>query len=673
MTTWPRLVECADALCLVQAILTKEPQIVVTRDIDVSESLPLPDITSKTTIVGTCSGDPCMINGGGMGQIFIVGLGGMLTLKHLEICGGTCSEGSAVLVSGNMHGQGGRLLALNVLFRNNTVSGSGGAVMVKAGALAHIRSCVFEENKASRGAALFVGSAEEYPVPLNDSSQCGIKTCVTVVDTAFWRNEASWGGAVYVDDALPHCHHLGGPKFECTTCSFVNNTAWVDGGAMLLAFLSSGSIAHVKMSSFLNNTAKASGGDVELQAGIDHTHGVEFVAYKTEFSGFSGVGGFAVAVKSFAQASFIRCREKDANAIYCGGRICEFCPKRGDQYTMAPSNGLFSGNSSQSEMCPPPLPPLCEWIPQECILPPPPPSPPPPSPPPPTPIAVPPVLTPTSTCMCPPPSTPHTNGHVVGDPHFFGKHGERFDFHGKNNQDYCVISDTTLQINMHFFQGIHKSSSFISMVGVIYDNYYVLINVHPHLNESQSNLIGSVVKINNVELPKGNEFISQSNRMTISYYPTFIHVRIPNVIDFNVTIMKPTFGIHGSGANYINFQLKEINVSHQVHGILGQTYQETKEVYMKLHQAHGMTPKQAAKVFMDGREDDYLTTGIFAADCKFAEFQGQKGFSATVKRTLLQTAKRILRAQEDEELVIGCAGVGDPTALCVDLIDDWIN
>jgi len=48
---------------------------------------------------------------------------------------------------------------------------------------------------------------------------------------------------------------------------------------------------------------------------------------------------------------------------------------------------------------------------------------------------------------------------VVGDPHFFGKHGERFDFHGKNNRDYCVISDTKLQINMHVFQGIHKGSS----------------------------------------------------------------------------------------------------------------------------------------------------------------------------------------------------------------------
>ena len=42
---------------------------------------------------------------------------------------------------------------------------------------------------------------------------------------------------------------------------------------------------------------------------------------------------------------------------------------------------------------------------------------------------------------------------------------------------------------------------------------------------------------------------------------------------------------------------------------------------MKLHQARGMTPSQASKVFIAGSEDDYLTTGIFAADCKFAKFE----------------------------------------------------
>jgi len=57
--------------------------------------------------------------------------------------------------------------------------------------------------------------------------QCGLTTCVTIVNTIFWHNEASWGGAIYVDDAPPFCRRDGGAKFECTTCSFVNNTAWV--------------------------------------------------------------------------------------------------------------------------------------------------------------------------------------------------------------------------------------------------------------------------------------------------------------------------------------------------------------------------------------------------------------------------------------------------------------
>ena len=110
-------------------------------------SLPLPEVFGKTTIIGICGEDPCVIDGGGLGQIFVVGVGGQLTLKDLEITGGACNEGSAVLVSGNTGpGGGGRLLALNVLFHNNTASDGGGAVTVKAGGLAHIRSCVFHEN-----------------------------------------------------------------------------------------------------------------------------------------------------------------------------------------------------------------------------------------------------------------------------------------------------------------------------------------------------------------------------------------------------------------------------------------------------------------------------------------------------------------------------------------------
>ena len=81
--------------------------------------------------------------------------------------------------------------------------------------------------QASKGAALYVGSTQEYPLVPLSTNKCGLSTCVTVVNTAFWRNEASLGGAVYVDDVPQQCSQDGGAKFECTTCSFVNNTAWV--------------------------------------------------------------------------------------------------------------------------------------------------------------------------------------------------------------------------------------------------------------------------------------------------------------------------------------------------------------------------------------------------------------------------------------------------------------
>lgn len=66
----------------------------------------------------------------------------------------------------------------------------------------------------------------------------------------------------------------------------------------------------------------------------------------------------------------------------------------------------------------------------------------------------------------------------------------------------------------------------------------------------------------------GHEFISKSNRMTISYYPTYVHVRIPDVVDFNVTKMKPTFGIHGSGANYVSHKYNCIAVFFKMNLIL---------------------------------------------------------------------------------------------------------
>lgn len=39
---------------------------------------------------------------------------------------------------------------------------------------------------------------------------------------------------------------------------------------------------------------------------------------------------------------------------------------------------------------------------------------------------------------------------------------------------------------------------FISMIGLVYQDYKILINVHPHVNESNPSFKQSIVQINNV-------------------------------------------------------------------------------------------------------------------------------------------------------------------------------
>lgn len=91
----------------------------------VADSVPLPGIMMKVTIMGICADMPCRLDAQGKGNIFQIGLGGYLTLKDLDLRNGWCTEGGAVLVTGAgsmMMGQNGKFVALNVHFFNNTAT-----------------------------------------------------------------------------------------------------------------------------------------------------------------------------------------------------------------------------------------------------------------------------------------------------------------------------------------------------------------------------------------------------------------------------------------------------------------------------------------------------------------------------------------------------------------------
>ncbi|KAI5068027.1 hypothetical protein GOP47_0016372 [Adiantum capillus-veneris] len=841
--------ECGDALCLVQAILNKRPQIFITNNIDLKGVGILPTIENRVSISGVCDQSKCKVDAGGAAGIFVVGLGGYLTLKDLDLTGGFCSRGSAVLVSGlgaDSSPSSGKLEALNVKFDNNIATDVGGAVAIDSGGSAYVKNSVFYNNKASKGGAVFVGGSTTLPTSLElpnpnpttstiapKPASCSFRSCTTFANTEFARNQADVaGGAVYVDDSTPDCVDVGGAQLDCTACTFVNNTAGQDGGALQLAFLSSGATANTKQSAFISNTAGEDGGDVNVQAGQVGAPGAQLRSYSTVYSASKAPNGMAVAVGPAASATFSKCDFSSymmANSTTCEGTCNVTCPV---------DKRLPELQGSCADVLPPA--PVCPWVPQECpppaestlpnpatsppppaslappqvpvlptpppseepppvnvspppyisspsppsptlnptppsspspppptLSPPPPefssppppssPSPPPPqlSPPPPSPQISPPLIPPPSPPSNPPPAPPTTpppppkrrrstkkspspplysnatspppppskkrwswppppegqgtiknappappppstpsspsppppfkkkwtspppqgtgtvenappapppppSSSITGDPHFVGKHGERFDFHGKDGKDYCVVSDRDIHINMHVFHGKLRKSTFISKLGVLYRGQKILIDAQS--SGLQSHFWKTAV--DNVELNDVNSVYTRAG-LTITRSSNFVRITVPGEVDILADIVRATFGKRGSLKDYINLQVKQLRVSPDVHGILGQTYLETAHVYEKLQAAKGKKRSRAAKVLVDGSESDYLTSDILSSDCKYSTFEAQASWPKRVKRTLFESMQTILPLglNDHASVVRDCVGFGDE-AIC---------
>ncbi|KAL3696663.1 hypothetical protein R1sor_010739 [Riccia sorocarpa] len=290
---------------------------------------------------------------------------------------------------------------------------------------------------------------------------------------------------------------------------------------------------------------------------------------------------------------------------------------------------------------------------------PPPPSPPPPSPPPPSPPPPPPVR-PCVNGVCPAcPSCHHRRPHgtIKGDPHFVGKHGEHFDFQGRSGRDYCVLSDKDVHVNMHVFPGIKRGTTFISEIGFLYRNTEIYIDAHAHANASSLSKQWSML-VNNVDVER-NQHVTTADGLTIHRSASGARIMAPGVLDVNVTIVPPSYGPRGSGANSINFKVDKMKVTPSVHGVLGQTYQETKMTYKKLHDASKKHGHRAAEVLVDGTMEDYLTSNILAPDCKYTQFEGRTNLVKRIHRLLMSKAGVMFTSDSaQEEITDICTGFG---------------
>ncbi|KAH7291929.1 hypothetical protein KP509_29G042500 [Ceratopteris richardii] len=258
-----------------------------------------------------------------------------------------------------------------------------------------------------------------------------------------------------------------------------------------------------------------------------------------------------------------------------------------------------------------------------------------------------------------PPGSPSSS--ITGDPHFVGKHGERFDFHGKDGRDYCVVSDHNIHMNMHVFHGKRRKSTFISKLGILYKGQKILIDVHNNSQKSHS----WTLTVDDVEMDDINTMSTRTG-LTITQGINFIRIVVPEEVDILVDIVRATFGRRGSLKDYINLHVKQLAVSTEVHGILGQTYLDTAYALEKLRAAKGKKRSRAAKVLVDGSESDYLTSSILSPDCKYSNFEDQASWHSRIQRTLFESVKGLLplHLSNRVSVVTDCVGFGDENVVC---------
>eukprot|EP00899_Mesostigma_viride_P019203 jgi/Mesvir1/27284/Mv07117-RA.1 len=202
---------------------------------------------------------------------------------------------------------------------------------------------------------------------------------------------------------------------------------------------------------------------------------------------------------------------------------------------------------------------------------------------------------------------------ATSDPHFVTPGGFKFDFNGRADQTFCIVTDERLQINAHFMGAADSSSAatqlasdartWMDQVAILSGNDKVLVEAASAPGAPYSTSFGTV-RLNG-ELVSGRlAFKKSASGLTVTRKKSRVVVTIPGVAVVELEVVRAAFWEPdaGPGRNFLNLQVKQFNSMGAVHGVLGQSF------------AVGFDNR------LQGGVDDYITSGIFNADCRFNHF-----------------------------------------------------
>ncbi|CAI5526765.1 unnamed protein product [Closterium sp. Naga37s-1] len=246
---------------------------------------------------------------------------------------------------------------------------------------------------------------------------------------------------------------------------------------------------------------------------------------------------------------------------------------------------------------------------------------------------------------------------ILNDPHLVGAQGTHFDFNGRPDKAFCLLTDRNLHVNM-LLRGYYDENTdnaalvvegkavhtWIKELGIVWtaggvDRKFRIAARGGKQQERGDGFVKSI-EIDGEEIPRMQvgDMVTSAGGLTIEfrglekegpfdvdYYMLSIAGLI--TLDLRLRVAHPKLQTPTDAEAHINVGIAELEHTEEIHGVLGQTYRadhaaraaDFQRLVSSLHRPISADGAEG-KGFLDGTPRSYEASDVLAVDCAYTAY-----------------------------------------------------